>query len=59
MDDHLAGVHWALVAHQRRNVHMRQEQCSVDLVNIGEDGKQGLWLLEAFSCEKSCAKDEP
>jgi hypothetical protein len=58
MDVRLASVHSALAAHQRKDVHMHQEQCSGDSVNIEEGVKRGLLLQEASSCGKPCAKGE-
>lgn len=58
MGARLASVHSAPVVHQRKDVHMPQERCNGDLVNIEEAAKQDLLLLEAFSCGKPCAKGE-
>jgi hypothetical protein len=45
MDDHLAGVHWALVAHQRRNVHMRQAAYNQPNVKLFENADAALEII--------------
>jgi hypothetical protein len=49
MDDHLAGVHWALVAHQRRNVHMRQAAYNQPNAKLFENVQHAALEIILFS----------
>ena len=56
MGDHWEAVHLVHEAHQRKDEHMLQVRCNVDLVSIAEAEKQGQLLQEASVCGKPYAK---